>query len=231
MKTKGHSVIDLQDIQTKVNEALTAGLERARSGHFGNVRGARSRFLLQEEVNWIALDTVKTAYAFTVNDLPAYVANFPDLLTTEIEGGSVGERLAEALSRHIAHNAAETARDAVLQSNMPLTPQDILADIEATIELVSDLGPHASANILARSVQRATDEPSVEHYRIVVEDALVKADEIRKLVYKLDIADPPRASLSGKIYRHLTEAADQIDFIIRTAPETAFEQTASAPSI
>lgn len=228
---KGPIMIDLNAIRTQVNEALVVGLERARDGHFGYVRGSRSRFLLQDEINSIALDAVKKAYAFNVVDLPGYAAEFPDFLTSKIEGGNLGDKLADALAIHIANNAVEQARNTVLRSNMPSAPQDIIADIEATIELISDLGYHANANILARSARLATEEPSADSYRAVMEDALVKADEIRKLVYKLDIGDPPRASLSAKIYRHLTEAADQIEFILRTEPETVLKQDIAAPSI
>lgn len=123
---------------------------------------------------------------------------------------------------HLAKNAAEKAQGTVLATNMPVSPQDVMADVEDTLKLAQDLGPYNTSHSLARAVQVCTEEPSTESYRAVAMEAAVLADSSRKLVYKLDIGDPPRAILSGQIYRRLLEAADQIEFMLKTEPQDSF---------
>jgi hypothetical protein len=217
-------MIDLDAIQTAVDSTLKAELEKARAGRTGHVRGSRSRFLLQEEITHFARTAVKEAYSFNIADLPAYVTDFPDLLTIKIGGGPIGYTLAEALAIHLARNAAETARQSVLATNIPASPQDVLADIEETLKLASDLGPYNTSHSLARAVKLCTEEPSVENYRALAMEADVLSDASKKLVCKLDIGDPPRAILAGQIYRRLLEAADQIEFMLKIEPEDKFER-------
>jgi hypothetical protein len=222
---EGECMIDLQAIQTVVDTALKAELEKARAGRAGHVRGSRSRFLLQEEITHFVKTIVKDTYSFDIADVPEYAAMFPDFLTVEIESGPLAHTLANSLITHIARNAATNAQDGVLATNTPAAPQDILADIEDTLKLASDLGPHNRSNILSRSLRICFEEPSVDAYRAVAMDAAVLADTCRKLVYQLDIGDPPRAILAGQIYRRLLEAADQIEFALNVEPDEKFEHS------
>jgi hypothetical protein len=215
-------MIDLDAIQEAVDATLRAELENARAGRAGYVRGSRSRFLLQAEISAFAQSTVRETYRFDIADLPAYVEAFPDFLSTEREKGSIGTTLADALIAHMAKNATEKAKHSVLATNMPASPQDVLADIEDTLKLAADLGPYNTSNSLAHAIKRCNEEPSVETYRTMAIEADTLADVSRRLTYKLDIGDPPRAILAGQIYRRLLEAADQIAFMLNTMPEDVF---------
>ncbi|TLX15991.1 hypothetical protein [Rhizobium sp. MHM7A] len=221
-------MIDLNAIQAAVDTTLKAELEKARSGRAGYVRGSRSRFLLQEEIAGVARTAVKEAYNFNIADLPAYVADHPDFLSMEREKGPVGVTLAEALIVHLAKNAAEKSQRTVLATNMPVSPHDVLADLEDTLKLAADLGPHNTSHSLARANDRCMEEPSVETYRSVAMEAAVLSDSSRKLAYKLDIGDPSRAILAGQIYRRLLEAADQIEFMLEIEPDDTFTREPAA---
>jgi hypothetical protein len=218
-------MIDLKEIQATVDAALKSELEKARAGRAGHVRGSRSRFLLQDEISLFVKAAVKDAYSFDIADVPEYAARFPDFLTMELGSGPLANTLLNALITHIARNAVANAQGGVLATNMPVTPQDILTDIEDTLKLANDLGPHNRSNILSRSLRICFEEPSVSTYRAVAMDAAVLADTCRKLVYQLDIGDPPRAILAGQIYRRLLEAADQIEFALNIEPEEKFERS------
>lgn len=215
-------MIDLNAIQAVVDTTLKAELEKARSGRAGFVRGSRSRFLLQDEIANFARTAVKEVYSFNVADLPAYVAEFPDFLSMESEKGPVGATLAEALIVHLAKNASEKSQRTILATNMPVSPHDVLADLDDTLKLAADLGPHNTSHSLSRALNRCTEEPSLETYRSVAMEADVLSDSSMKLAYKLDIGDPPRAILAGQIYRRLLEAADQIEFMLKTEPGNIF---------
>jgi len=218
-------MIDLNAIQVAVDTTMKAELDRARSGRAGYVRGSRSRFLLQEEIENFARAAVKEAYSFDIADLPSYVTDFPDFLLTERETGPLGETLAQALILHLAKNAVEKAQNTVLIANTPVSPQDVMADVEDTLKLITDLGPYNTSHSLSHAVRACNEEPSVETYRAVAMEAAVLSDASRKLVYKLDIGDPPRAILAGQIYRRLLEAADQIEFMLKMEPEERFERS------
>lgn len=216
-------MIDFQAIQATVDTTLKSELEKARAGRAGYVRGSKSRFLLQEEIAHFAKTAVKTAYTFDISDVSDYAAQFPDFLTMEIESGSIEHTLSNAVINHMAKNAALKAQGSVLATNMPVSPQDILADIEDTLKLADDLGPHNRSNVLSRTLRHCLEEPSVEAYRHVAMDAAWLADTCHKLTYQLDIGDPPRAILAGQIYRRLLEAADQIEFVLNIGPAVRFE--------
>lgn len=218
-------MIDLETIQDAVEAKLKSELDNARAGRAGYVRGSRSRFLLQEEIAHFATAAVNDAYRFDIADVPEYAQRFPDFLTGEIESGPLGTSLSKALIAHIAKIAVATAQSGVLTTNTPVAPQDVLADIEDTLKLAVDLGPHNRSNILTRTLRSCLEEPSVDTYQHVAMDAAWLADTCRKLIYYLDIGDPPRAILAGQIYRRLLEAADQIEFLLKVEPADKFERS------
>ena len=218
-------MIDLRTIQDAVDTTLKFEFEKARAGQAGYVRGSKSRFLLQEEIAQFAMAAVNEAYRFDIADVSEYAQRFPDFLTVETEAGLLGTSLSRALIAHIAKNAVAIAQGGVLATNIPVAPQDILADIEDTLKLAADLGPHNRSNVISRSLKTCLEEPSVDAYQHVAMDAAWLADTCRKLTYHLDIGDPPRAILAGQIYRRLLEAADQIEFLLTVEPAEKFERS------
>lgn len=224
-------MLDLGAIQNAVEIALRKELMRAREGGIVNVRGAVSRFLLQEEIAMAARTAVNVAYCFDIKDIPAYATMFPDFLSIKNDEGTLGDTIWDSMISHLTKNAIEKAQNTVLITNMPTSPFDILADIEETIALSSDLGPLNKSAILERCVAACYEEPSVEAYRRVALNAEQLSAICRKMTYELDIADPPRAILSGKIHRRLAEAADQITFLLKSEPVETFEKQMTALAV
>lgn len=224
-------MINLGEIQTAVDTALKNELQRARAGRIGHVRGSVSRFLLQEEITSIAKAAVNSAYDFDIRDVSTYAYMHPDFLSMETNEGPLKETLLTCLVDHIAKNAVEKAQSSVLLTNMPVSPQDVLADIEDTIALAADLGSLNKSRILQDCVTSCYEEPSVETYQRVKMHAEQLSSICKTMTYELDIADPHRAYLAGTIYRRLAEAADQLDYILKFDSAETFKFKDSALSI
>ncbi len=216
-------MINLGEIQTAVDTALKNELQRARAGRIGHVRGSVSRFLLQEEITSIAKAAVNSAYDFDIRDLSTYADMHPDFLLMETNEGPLKDILLTCLVDHITKKGVEKAQSSVLLTNMPVSPQDVLADIEDTIALAADLGSLNKSRILQDCVTSCYEEPSVEAYDRVAMHTEQLAAISKKMTFELDIADPPRAYLAGTIYRRLSEAADQLRFMLKAEPAETFE--------
>lgn len=224
-------MFDLDEIQNAVDAALKKELERARAGRVVYVRNSVSRFLLQDEIAEFTRDAVSAAYRFDIKDVPVYAEMFPDFLSVQNYEGTLGNTIKDSMIAHMTKNAVERANSTILLTNMPVSPLDVLADIQDTIALSSDLGPLNKSTILDRCVEACYEEPSVETYQRVAMHTAQLSEICRKMTYELDIADPQRACLSGQLYRRLLEAADQINFLLKSEPPAAFERQPSALAV
>lgn len=210
-------MIDLDFIQSQVNNALADAMKQVKDGPLGFGRGSRARFLLQSEVQKIAFDTVSAHYDFFPRDFPDYVSKHPDVLTATVENGPLGKGIEEAVRMHMATKAIENA-SAILAANTPASPTDILADIEDTLTNHVVNVRSAYREPTHRALQACYDEPSSETYYDLYAKTFELAAQMKHLMWSLDIADPPTADVAGRCWRRLQEAADQIDHLLHRHP-------------
>lgn len=207
-------MIDIENIQVAVHAKLVERLNDIQRGRVYFERGAKARFLLQEEIQDVALAAVNDVYRFEYQDLLEYAKSRPDIMSVKIEGGELGTQIEQTLRIHLARRAVDEALNTL--PLMPVSPFDILADVEQTISDYMEPIRHAHTGTLKSNIAACWDERTVESFSRVWLHTKNQATEMRALMHKLDIADPPTACQAAQAWRRLTEAADQLGYVLRS---------------
>ncbi|NTF18113.1 hypothetical protein G6L37_06820 [Agrobacterium rubi] len=205
---------------------VEAAIARCRDGSFTGDRAARASAVLIDEAQAIAARHLCDAFRFDAGDFAAYVQAFPSL--PEFHGsGDIEQAVVEGVHWHIMLELESEITDVLLEQYPSPSLAELLLKLEAGISGTLNLIPQFGGYRLERAMQACRDGADSATLWELHDELGSQADQMRSLIHRLDIADPPTADYAGRGRRLLLEARDLIALVEKTGSLSEF-CTASA---
>ena len=190
---------------------VEAAIQRCRDGGLRGDRGSQAHALLLEEARLLVEDHLREAFVFDPEDFPAYVRTFPAILSDHVDARDLAGMISEAVRRRIMEALADNLIETVHGQRRHETLADVISLLDEgfrdTLDPIRQFHDHRLKSIMTE----CRDNPSRDNLKELAAELEQHAADLRTLIHRLDIADPPTADYAGRGRRLLLESADIID--------------------
>ncbi|NTF16856.1 hypothetical protein G6L37_00255 [Agrobacterium rubi] len=195
------------------SEKVDDEIQYCKQGRRRGDRAAPARYLLESEARQVVEELVARSYVFDVSDIAEYSAMLPDLLDTEVLAGDLRSVISKAIQQNIIDDLMRGVVQQLLLQRRDDGLDQLLDDIEKTIEVVDAVNPYGTRRLSFLSAD-LRDKRDLVATLDMEQELLRQAEEMRVIINRKDIADPPSADWAGRGRRLLLEAADHIKLLI-----------------
>jgi hypothetical protein len=201
-------------IQSMVAERTSA----AANGRITFERAAKARFLITREIEEVALSVICKLAPFDIITFTEYLRAQPELLAAQTGDSNFQAEFERIVHEHIFGHAINWLFETEDFACRPHAIVDVLADIKLTASNFVELIPGTNTNYLYRYVDDFLADPHKENYGRIFNAVGECKSEMHRLVFKLDIANPPGACAAAQAWRRMVEIEDQLRHLSKTIP-------------
>lgn len=223
-------MFDIDDLRSEGIAKVEATIERCRAGNMTGDRAARAAVVLLAEAQTIVSRHLRDAFKFDPNDFPAYVDAFPTL-PAFTGSGDIAQSVTEGVKWHLLRTMENELSDLILAQHGERRLPELLDGLETAISGTLDLITQFRGYRLERAMQACRDNADEEALGELRDELGRQAEELRSLIHRLDIADPPTADYAGRGRRLLLEARDLVDLTLKHGSLSDFRAETSDATV
>jgi hypothetical protein len=226
-------IIDLAPVMAITQNSLDRVAVAIRNCSRGMLRGDRAapaRHVLVAEARAIVKDEIARNLSVEPIDLVGYISLYQDALDVDVSGGTLGSAIEYAVKSAVEEEVMNDIHPLLVEARQNRTLDALAADISEIRTEILDLIPTISSHRLRRLVDEAMEDRDGANLMELSEELDRVANDLRTLIHRLDIADPPPADYAGRGRRRLLEASDFINLSVAFVNMDEFLAPMAKPS-
>lgn len=218
-------IIDLAPAMAITQNSLdrvAVAIQNCSRGTLRGDRAAPARHVLVAEARAIVKDEIARNLSVEPIDLVGYISLYVGALDVDVSDGTLGSAIEYAVKSAVEDEVMNDIHLLLVDARQDRTLDALAAEIFEVRTEILDLIPAISSHRLCRLVDEAVEDRDGANLMELSEELDRVADELRALVHRLDIADPPTADYAGRGRRRLLEASDCLNLSVAFVPMDEF---------
>jgi hypothetical protein len=211
-------MINIAHMNLAIRSMIAERTSAATNGRITFERAAKARFLITREIEEVALTVISKLAPFDIITFTEYLRAQPELLAAPTSDSNFQAEFERIVHEHILRHAINWLFEIEDFACRPHDIGNVLADIKLTASNFVELIPGTNTNYLYRYVDDFLADPHKESYARICNVVGECKSEMHRLVFRLDIANPPGACAAAQAWRRMVEIEDQLRHLSKTIP-------------